>query len=218
MTLPSARRRSPRGSTTSPAEDVHHFVEMALVERLGPLGYKLHTARSRNELVATDFRMFVKDAVRETARGVRGLIARARRIRRARHGRAHAGHDAPAARAAAAVFAFFAGACRGFLPRSGAAGSRASDGRFLSAGLRARWADCAFPMDREALARELGFARVSANSLDAVGDRDFALDYLYALSTLAHIICRIWRKILFCSPRRSSASWRCRTNIRLAAA
>ena len=46
----------------SPAEDVHHFVEIALVERLGSLGYKLHTGRSRNELVATDFRMFVKDA------------------------------------------------------------------------------------------------------------------------------------------------------------
>ena len=59
---------------TSPAEDVHHFVEMALVEQLGPLGYKLHTARSRNELVATDFRLFVKDAVQETSRGVRGLI------------------------------------------------------------------------------------------------------------------------------------------------
>ena len=59
----------------SPAEDVHHFVEMALVERLGPLGYKLHTARSRNELVATDFRMFVKDAVQDVSRAVSALIA-----------------------------------------------------------------------------------------------------------------------------------------------
>src|SRR5881398_3514615 len=44
------------------AEDVHHFVEKALVEELGPLGWKLHTGRSRNELVATDFRLFVRDA------------------------------------------------------------------------------------------------------------------------------------------------------------
>src|SRR2546428_4504828 len=44
------------------AEDVHHFVEKALVEELGPLGWKLHTGRSRNELVATDFRLFVIDA------------------------------------------------------------------------------------------------------------------------------------------------------------
>ena len=61
---------------------------------------------------------------------------------------------------------------------------RASDGGLLPAGL---WGAGrrAFPLDRVALARELGFARISANSLDAVGDRDFALDYLYALSTLA---------------------------------
>ena len=44
------------------AEDVHHFVEKALVEELGPLGWKLHTGRSRNELIATDFRLFVMDA------------------------------------------------------------------------------------------------------------------------------------------------------------
>src|SRR5437879_6539743 len=54
------------------AEDVHHFVERALVEELGPLGWKLHTGRSRNELVATDFRLFVIDAA---ARVKRGLLA-----------------------------------------------------------------------------------------------------------------------------------------------
>jgi len=59
----------------SSAEDVHHFVETALVEYLGPLGYKLRTGRSRNELVATDFRLFVKDAARETHAGVARLIA-----------------------------------------------------------------------------------------------------------------------------------------------
>src|SRR5215472_1734408 len=47
------------------AEDVHHFVEKALVEELGPLGWKLHTGRSRNELIATDFRLFVMDATDE---------------------------------------------------------------------------------------------------------------------------------------------------------
>ena len=57
----------------SPAEDVHHFVELALVERLGPLGFKLHTARSRNELVAADFRLFIRDAVRETSSAVCSL-------------------------------------------------------------------------------------------------------------------------------------------------
>ena len=49
----------------SKAEDVHHFAETALIEKLGPLGAKLHTGRSRNEMVATEFRMYVKDAARE---------------------------------------------------------------------------------------------------------------------------------------------------------
>src|SRR5580698_3514890 len=56
------------------AEDVHHFVEKALVEELGPLGWKLHTGRSRNELVATDFRLFVIDAAAEIHRGLSSLL------------------------------------------------------------------------------------------------------------------------------------------------
>src|SRR6516162_3035904 len=58
----------------SAAEDVHHFVEKALVEELGPLGWKLHTGRSRNELVATDFRLFVIDAANEVRSGLMALI------------------------------------------------------------------------------------------------------------------------------------------------
>src|SRR5262250_1917355 len=56
------------------AEDVHHFVEKALVEELGPLGWKLHTGRSRNELVATDFRLYVIDAASEIQRGLEALL------------------------------------------------------------------------------------------------------------------------------------------------
>src|SRR5579885_3391068 len=56
------------------AEDVHHFVEKALVEDLGPLGWKLHTGRSRNELVATDFRLFVMDAAAQAKHGVLALV------------------------------------------------------------------------------------------------------------------------------------------------
>ena len=57
------------------AEDVHHFVEKALVEELGPLGWKLHTGRSRNELVATDFRLFVIDAAAEIQRVLSALLS-----------------------------------------------------------------------------------------------------------------------------------------------
>src|SRR5258706_1878323 len=60
--------------TGADAEDVHHFVEKALVEELGPLGWKLHTGRSRNELIATDFRLFVIDAASKLKRGLFSLI------------------------------------------------------------------------------------------------------------------------------------------------
>src|SRR5215471_11097093 len=59
------------GATT---EDVHHFVEKALVDELGPLGWKLHTGRSRNELIATDFRLFVIDAAAQIQRGLEALL------------------------------------------------------------------------------------------------------------------------------------------------
>src|ERR1700674_1447730 len=60
----------------SKAEDVHHFAETALIEKLGPLGAKLHTGRSRNEMVATEFRMYVRDAAHEIRAAV-GLLLRA---------------------------------------------------------------------------------------------------------------------------------------------
>ena len=62
--------RDPMWLADSNAEDVHHFVEKALVEELGPLGWKLHTGRSRNELVATDFRLFIIDAAAETQKSL----------------------------------------------------------------------------------------------------------------------------------------------------
>ena len=65
-----------------PAEDVHHFAESALIEKLGPLGAKLHTGRSRNEMVATEFRMYVKDAVRELR--ARSALSLARSLRQAK--------------------------------------------------------------------------------------------------------------------------------------
>jgi argininosuccinate lyase len=174
----------------SPAEDVHHFVEMALVERLGPLGYKLHTARSRNELVATDFRMFVKEAAQDLSRGVSALIATLiglaeRTMGVPLAGMTHLQHAQPILFShfiLAHVEAFFRDLERLSTAR------RTADSCPLGSGALG---GSAFPIDREALAKELGFSRISANSLDAVGDRDFALDYLYALAGLATHISRL---------------------------
>jgi argininosuccinate lyase len=170
----------PRWLDESPAEDVHHFVEMALVERLGPLGYKLHTGRSRNELVATDFRLFVKDAAGEAASGVIGLAKALadladRNMDVPMPGMTHLQHAQPLL-----ISHFLLAHAEAFsrdLDRLAAA-RRAADACPLGSGALG---GSPFPLDRAALARELGFTCVTANSLDAVGDRDFALDYLYAL-------------------------------------
>lgn len=174
----------------STAEDVHHFVEMALVERLGPLGYKLHTARSRNELVATDFRMFVKDAAQDVSSGVVALISALvglaeRTMGVPLAGMTHLQHAQPILFShfvLAHSEAFFRDLERLTTAR------RTADSCPLGSGALG---GSAFPIDREAMAKELGFSRVSANSLDAVGDRDFALDYLYALAGLATHISRL---------------------------
>jgi argininosuccinate lyase len=175
---------------SSPAEDVHHFVELALVELLGPLGFKLHTARSRNELVAADFRLFVKDAVRDTSAAVGRLIAALADFAEGAlgvpmAGMTHMQHAQPL------LFSHFllahAEAFFRDLERLAAA-CHMADACPLGAGALG---GSAFPLDRDAMARELGFARITANSLDAVGDRDFALDYLYALATLATHLSRL---------------------------
>jgi len=174
----------------SPAEDVHHFVETALVEYLGPLGFKLHTGRSRNELVATDFRMFVKEAAQETraavARLLAALVAQAENnLSVAMPGMTHMQHAQPI------LFSHFLLAHGEAFFRDTArlaAAAATADACPMGSGALA---GCALDVDRGAIARELGFARPTANSLDAASDRDFALDYLYALAVIATHLSRL---------------------------
>jgi argininosuccinate lyase len=174
----------------SNAEDVHHFAETALIEKLGPLGAKLHTGRSRNEMVATEFRMYVKVAAREILGAIASLghafAAQAEKnIRVPMAGTTHMQHAQPLL-------------LSHWLLAHGEAYQRDAE-RFLAAADRAdacpmgsgALAGTAFPIDRHALAKDLGFSRVTANSLDAVSDRDFALEYLFALSTLAMHLSRL---------------------------
>jgi argininosuccinate lyase len=184
----------------SAAEDVHHFAETALIAKIGALGAKLHTGRSRNEMVATEFRMYVKGAAREIrealAHLLRSIAQQAEKVMGIpMPGTTHMQHAQPLLLShwlLAHGEAFQRDAER----LKGAA--RAADACPLGSGALS---GCAFPLDREALARDLGFSRVTANSLDAVSDRDFALEYLFALSTLAMHLSRLSEDIvLFASP------------------
>lgn len=174
----------------SPAEDVHHFVEQALVEKLGPLGWKLHTGRSRNELIATDFRLFVKDAATGMRFAVtaltKALVEQAEQhLGTMMPGLTHMQHAQPI------LLAHFllahAEAFTRDLTRI-AASAESADACPMGSGALA---GCSFAIDREAIARELGFSRITANSLDAVSDRDFGLDYLFALAGIATHLSRL---------------------------
>jgi argininosuccinate lyase len=172
------------------AEDVHHFVEKALVEELGPLGWKLHTGRSRNELVATDFRLFIIDAAAEIQRRLEALLnafllqAKANRnVPMA--GMTHMQHAQPILLShflLAHAEAFARDITR--LQHAAASADACPMGSGALAGN-------SFAIDRNAIAQELGFSRITGNSLDAVSDRDFALDYLYALTGIATHLSRL---------------------------
>ena len=193
-------KSEPAWLDASKAEDVHHFAESALIEKLGSLGAKLHTGRSRNEMVATEFRMYVKDAALEIQQAIMAL-ARATAGQAEKNmnvpmpGTTHMQHAQPLL-------------LSHWLLAHGEAFVRDAE-RLKAAAVRAdlcplgsgALAGCAFPLDRKALARDLGFAGVTANSLDAVSDRDFALEFLFALSTLAMHLSRLAEDmVLFATP------------------
>jgi len=172
------------------AEDVHHFVEKALVEEFGPLGWKLHTGRSRNELVATDFRLFVIDAAAEVQRGIEALLnsfllQAKTNLGVPMAGMSHMQHAQPIL-----LSHFLLAHTEGFhrdMTRLQHARESADACPMGSGAL----AGNSFAIDRNAIARELGFSRITANSLDAVSDRDFALDYLFALTGIATHLSRL---------------------------
>ena len=180
-------------------EDIHMNIEARLTERIGDAGRRLHTGRSRNDQVATDFRLWVRDAID-------GLDAQLTDVMRAMAERAATFADA---------------VMPGFTHLQTA--QPVTFGHHLLAYVemlardRGRLADCrkrlnecplgsaalagtSFPLDREMTARELGFDRPTANSLDAVSDRDFALEFLSAAAISAMHLSRLAEEIvIWCS-------------------
>ena len=138
-------------------EDIHMHIEQALIDRLGDVGRKLHTARSRNDQVATDLRLWVRDAIdRIDARLVdlqRAFVGRCD----ARPGRHSAGLHAPAAGPAGAGAALLAGLLREARARPRAAGRLPPAGERVAAWGRRRWPARSLPIDRHDVAERLGF-------------------------------------------------------------
>jgi argininosuccinate lyase len=165
----------------SQCEDIHMLVEQRLRDKLGPLGGKLHTGRSRNDQVALDIRLYVKHAGTELIEAARQLEAAL--IKRAKE---HAATVMPGythtQRAQPVLLAHHLLAYVEMLRRDRgrlADAIRRADVSPLGAGALA---GSGFPIDRQALADALGFASASGNSLDAVGDRDFVVELISACS------------------------------------
>jgi argininosuccinate lyase len=174
----------------STAEDVHHFVESALVHELGALGWKLHTGRSRNELIATDFRLFVMDAATNLQRQLGEFLTAILAQAKTNFGVPMAGMT-HMQRAQPILLSHFLLAHAEAFSRDITRIQHAAESADACPMGSGALAGNSFGIDRDAVARDLGFSRVSANSLDAVSNRDFALDYLFALTGIATHLSRL---------------------------
>ena len=186
------------GFDASVDEDIHMAIERRLTELIGPAGGRLHTARSRNDQVALDTRLFAKDAAASLAAALKGLM-------RTLLARAKEGSDVilpgythlqPAQPVLLAhhLLAYFWMFARD-LTRVEAA-RQAADASPLGA---AALAGTTYPIDRRMTAEALGLSRVIPNSLDAVSDRDFALDLIYASSVVMAHLSRLCEELVLWS-------------------
>jgi len=177
------------------AEDIHMNVEKLLIERIGDAGKRLHTGRSRNDQVALDCRMYVKDAAKEAA-GLMGelcdtLIAIAEKnLGTIMPGYTHLQRAQPVTLGhhMMAYFQMFARDMQRMKEVYGHA-----DVMPLGSGALA---GTTYPLDRERVCELLGFASISQNSLDGVSDRDFVCDYLYAVSVCMMHLSRFCEELI----------------------
>ena len=171
-------------------EDIHMHVEHRLAELIGPAAGRLHTGRSRNDQVATDFRLWVRDAIDAADAAIealqRALVTRAgEQAATILPGFTHLQAAQPVT-LGHHLMAYYE-MLRRDRSRFADARTRLNECPLGSAAL----AGTSFPLDREAVALALGFDRPTANSLDAVSDRDFALDYLAAAAACALHLSRL---------------------------
>jgi argininosuccinate lyase/amino-acid N-acetyltransferase len=179
----------------SAAEDVHSFVEARLIALAGDVGRKLHTGRSRNDQVATDFRLWMRNAIDELDQFARSLQTSLLDFADAHRDVVIPGYT-HLQRAQPVLLAHWSLAYFEMLARDR---ERLAEVRrrvnILPLG-SAALAGTSFPIDREALARTLGFEAVARNSLDAVSDRDFCVEFLSVCSLVMVHLSRLAEDII----------------------
>ena len=176
------------------AEDIHHFVELKLVERVGSLGLKLHTGRSRNEQIATDLRLYVRaqigTVIDSLATWAQALVQQAEQA-----GNSVMPSYTHLQRAEPVLVAHWLLAYVEMILRDAArlgdCALRINECPLGSGAV----AGATLALDRTIAARELGFDRPTANSIDATSDRDFILEYLHGLTYVGLHLSRFAEEI-----------------------
>lgn len=179
-------------------EDVHLNIEAALIERLGETGAKIHTGRSRNDQIALDMRLYVRRVAEQICRAITGVQEAILDLAENRLGLVMPGYT-HLQRAQPVLFSHHIMAYFWMLERD--------KGRFSDALKRAdecplgagALAGSALPLDPEHISRELGFSRSFRNSIDAVSDRDFILEFLAACSILMVHLSRLAEELILWS-------------------
>ncbi len=180
------------------AEDVHMFVEAVLTRRIGDVGKKLHTSRSRNDQVALDIRLYLRDEIAEIRALVRDLIGAVCEQAEKNQDAIMPGYT-HLQRAQPITFAQQLLAYAMMLRRD--------DGRLADTAARMNYSplgSCAlagttYPIDRALVADRLGFSGITENSLDGVSDRDFGVELLSAISLVMMHLSRFSEEIILWS-------------------
>src|SRR5438270_251731 len=190
----------PRFLEDSEAEDVHHFLERRLVELAGDIGLKLHAGRSRNEQIATDLRLFVRDAIDDLQIKLIEFVETILDKAKAASNAAMPAHTHLQAAEPVLVAQWLLAYAEIVLRDH----SRLRDCRerliFCPLGSGAV-AGATLPLDREAMSAELGFTAPTANSIDATSDRDFAIEFVQSLSLLGIHLSRWAEEMILFSTR-----------------
>jgi argininosuccinate lyase len=180
------------------AEDVHSFVEAELVASIGEAGYKLHTGRSRNDQVSTDLRLFLRGEIDRCSEMIRNVQRAIIELAEANRDSIIPGYT-HLQRAQPLLFAHYLLAYFEMMKRDRA--------RLLEARKRVNQlplgsgalAGTGFPIDRELIARRLGFSGVCENSLDAVSDRDFVIEFTGAAALIMVHLSRLAEDLIIYS-------------------
>lgn len=177
------------------AEDVHTFVEIRLVEMIGDLGRKLHTGRSRNDQVATDLRLWLREQIDDILENLRQVQSGLLDLAVANSAAIIPGYT-HLQRAQPVLFAHWCLAYFEMLSRDRSRFNEIRERVNVSPLGSAALAGTSYRIDRDAVARALGFKAITRNSLDAVSDRDFCIEFAGAASLIMVHLSRLAEDII----------------------